>query len=220
MVRVSPFLWMTASTTAVQVIMLAWGFVKLGALQQFCRAVSSSGTHNVLRAILHCIIYAFVPVTIVSITFSWVSYYWNWPAGYFFVWFPFLVPFLFALVAVVTENDFSATIDEHRQIRSKLPAQPMPPPLVIVPAVEAPAGYGAPDLLEYRDATVRSPARQVQFLGMDPPRAAGLTPNRAPPMGRPLPRPVLDEGFATVSSPPRSPVLPMRDVGRTTAFAL
>lgn len=137
----SPSLWLTLMLTAIQVTILLFGGVKFFALIEFCKSSNASGNYAYVKSILLILMYSYAPLVVMSTTFSWVAFGQDWNAGWVFIWLPFTSVVLFMTVVMVSHNDISNYVDIQREARSKLPAQRLPPPLVI--GVAPPPGMSA-----------------------------------------------------------------------------
>lgn len=137
----APSLWVTVACTVMQITLLLWAIVHFYDFISFCKAVNRSGKYGAIRGWLVLLMYIFAPITIISVTFSWIAYDQDWVAGFVFVWLPFALFFLFVMTVVITKNDVSNFVDIQREARAKLPFQPPPPTLV----VDEPIGAAAPE---------------------------------------------------------------------------
>lgn len=129
--RDSPNLWLTFSTTVTQLTILLYGTVRFFRLMAFCQAANTSGEHSWIKNILIILLYSYAPFCVISVTFTWVAYGQDWASGWFFMWLPFPIVLLFFTTVVVTKNDISNQVDVQRAARSKLPFQPLPPPMKV-----------------------------------------------------------------------------------------
>jgi hypothetical protein len=115
----------------MQLTVLAWGGIRFRALISFCQASDASGNYPRVKAALLVLMYLYAPLTVVSVTFMWISRDQDWPIGYLFLGLPFSSVVLFFLLVLISKNDISNYVDVMRTARAKLPHQPIPPPLVV-----------------------------------------------------------------------------------------
>ena len=140
-----PVLWLCFSMTVVQVSILVWGAWRFRELIALCQAADSSGRYPKIKTALLLLMYVYAPLVVVSVTFMWVANAQQWTIGFFFLGLPFLSVIVFLLLILVSRNDISNYVDITRYARSKLPAQPLPPPLTLgVGSVPTPRRPPAP----------------------------------------------------------------------------
>jgi hypothetical protein len=124
-------LWVTVACTTIESVLLLWGVYNMNRLLLFCASADASRQYSFVKNTLILTLYTFPPLTAVAITFGWVAIRQEWEAGKVFVWLPFLPILFFFFVLFSTKNDISNFVDEQYTARSKLPFQPMPPPMMI-----------------------------------------------------------------------------------------
>jgi hypothetical protein len=130
---VTPPVWGYTFATCVQVTIFLFGLVQFSPCISFCQATNGvSKRHPWVKTILMIFVFLYPPLTLIAITFMWISYSNNWAAGYFFILLPFMDVVFFFLALFATHNDVTDAIDLQRKIRRKLPAQ-LQPDLVVVP---------------------------------------------------------------------------------------
>lgn len=132
----APPLYLITATTIIQATVFFWGAIRFMGFINFCRAANASGDHLLIKEMLLMIMYLYAPITVISITFSWVGWSQDWWAANVFVWLPFVDIILFIFVVLITKNDISSTVQTQRVARTKLPALPPPPPFAPRPAPE------------------------------------------------------------------------------------
>jgi hypothetical protein len=127
-----PQLWVCAATTTLQLTILLYGVLRYNAFISFMRSASSSGNYEIVKNIIYVLLIAFGPAVLISITFTWIAYEFDWSSGLFFVVVPYIPILLIITVILITENDISNQVDVSRKARSKLPAQAQPAPFITV----------------------------------------------------------------------------------------
>ncbi len=125
-------LWAAVFGTLYQVGILVFGIFKFRDFLSFCTGANNSGQFPFVKTTLVYTMYSYIGLTIISISFMWVSYAKAWAVGILFVLLPMLSILFFVLVTFGTVNDISLSIDNGRRGRKRLPIQP-PPQLVVVP---------------------------------------------------------------------------------------
>ena len=128
----APDLATTFTCTVLQFTILVLGIINFYGVLSFCQASNKSKEHPWVKIALLMLMYLYAPIAIICISLSWISWDRDWSAGWFFIWFAFVVPVLFFFVVFATKNDISHFIDVHRLSRAKLPQQ-APPRKFVVP---------------------------------------------------------------------------------------
>lgn len=124
-------MWLCFSFTLIHATIAIWGGLRFQGLMSFCQAVNRTNRYPYVKTALLLFLYAFIPLALISITLMWVGYDQGWDVSYFFLLLPFFSLVGFVAVVLVTRNDVSNFIDVQRAARSKLPFQPIPPPLAV-----------------------------------------------------------------------------------------
>jgi hypothetical protein len=150
-----PSLWLCFTFTIIHASIFLWGALRFQELMTFCQSVNRTGRYPYIKTVLLLALYSFVPMTLLSITLMWVAKDQDWSVGFFFLIVPFISVFIYITVLLVTKNDVSNFVDIQRAARSKLPFQPIPPPL----AVGLAAGAGG---------RAHSPSRQHTAVHIPP----------------------------------------------------
>ncbi len=126
-----PQLWLVFAMTGVQATLLLYQLINFNTFIEFCKGTNQSGKYGKVKNILLILFYSYVPLTIVSVAFMWISYAQDWAAGYGFVFPPYLSIIFFLFVLMITKNDVSNFVDVQRNARARLPAQSIPFPLQV-----------------------------------------------------------------------------------------
>jgi glucan phosphoethanolaminetransferase (alkaline phosphatase superfamily) len=147
-----PALWLCFSFTLIHLSITFWGALRFQEIMSFCQSVNRTHRYPYVKMYLLLSLYAFVPLALISITLMWVGYDQGWQVAYFFLILPFFALVGFVAIVLVTKNDVSNFVDIQRAARSRLPFQPIPPPLAVGLAAGS-AGHASPS----RHATVPIP---------------------------------------------------------------
>ena len=117
----APPLWATAALTGVQALLLVALMGRFTAIMELCRRAEGPYRDNPgVKATLLLLLYLYVPLSLICITFGWVSYREGWAAGWLFVWLPFASPLLFAVVAATSDEIGCLRCTKSRRVVSSL----------------------------------------------------------------------------------------------------
>ena len=120
----APPLWACVAATTYQLLLLLFGVLRYKSFAYFTRSSDVSGRFPVVSNLLVVLLFTYIPLALVSITFCWVSYGEGWAMGWWFLFIPLAPLLLYLTVIVVTVNDISIKIDIERRRRQQLSFTP------------------------------------------------------------------------------------------------